>query len=43
MWLPVWAVHKIIPHLPIPLLAIFVGMVIVILVPEIITFLPIVL
>ena len=36
-------VHKIIPHLPIPLLAIFVGMVIVILVPEIITFLPIVL
>lgn len=36
-------VHKIIPHLPIPLLAIFVGTVIVILVPEIITFLPIVL
>ena len=33
-------VHKIIPHLPIPLLAIFVGTVIVILVPEIITFLP---
>ena len=33
-------VHKITPHLPIPLLAIFVGTVIVILVPEISTFLP---
>ena len=33
-------VHKIIPHLPIPLLAIFAGTVIVILVPEIITLLP---
>ena len=33
-------VHKIIPPLPIPLLAIFAGTVIVILVPEIITLLP---
>ncbi|MCD8084647.1 MAG: TRAP transporter large permease [Clostridiales bacterium] len=33
-------VHKIIPHLPIPLLAIAVGTIILILVPQITTFLP---
>lgn len=33
-------VHKIIPHLPIPLLAIFVGTIIVILVPQTCTLLP---
>ena len=33
-------VHKIIPHLPIPLLAIFVATIFVILVPELCTFLP---
>lgn len=33
-------VHKIIPHLPIPLLAIFIGTLIVILVPELTLFLP---
>lgn len=33
-------VHKIVPHLPIPLLAIFVGTIIVILVPQLTLFLP---
>ena len=33
-------VHKIIPHLPMPLLAIFVGTIIVILVPQLTLFLP---
>lgn len=33
-------VHKIIPHLPIPLLAIFIGTMIVLLIPDIVIFLP---
>ena len=33
-------VHKIIPHLPIPLMAIFVGTLLVVLFPGIVTFLP---
>ena len=33
-------VHKIIPHLPIPLLAIFIGTMLVILIPDIVIFLP---